>query len=127
MTVWRRPRTAAAYGVPQELKDKAWEYLGEPLRSVLRRWKKEPAVAHLLRVPGGDICGSYYCAAQEWGANTLRLICSSRSTRLTPSRICPIPAMPEIAASAPLERSAPMTWITPRTTSITAVRFSPMW
>ena len=31
----------AACGVPQELKDKAWEYLDEPLRSVLRRWKKE--------------------------------------------------------------------------------------
>lgn len=28
----------AAYGVPQELKDKAWAYLDEPLRSVLRRW-----------------------------------------------------------------------------------------
>ena len=31
----------AAYGVPQELKDEAWAYLDEPLRSVLRRWKKE--------------------------------------------------------------------------------------
>lgn len=31
----------AAYGVPQELKDKAWEYLAEPLREVLRRWRKE--------------------------------------------------------------------------------------
>lgn len=31
----------AAYGVPQELKDKAWKYLDEPLRSVLRRWEKE--------------------------------------------------------------------------------------
>ena len=31
----------AAYGVPQELKDKAWEYLDEPLRAVLHRWKKE--------------------------------------------------------------------------------------
>lgn len=31
----------AAYGVPQELKDKAWEYLAEPLRKVLRRWQKE--------------------------------------------------------------------------------------
>lgn len=29
------------YGVPQELKDKAWEYLDEPLRAVLHRWKKE--------------------------------------------------------------------------------------
>ena len=31
----------AAYGVPRELKDKAWEYLAEPLREVLRRWQKE--------------------------------------------------------------------------------------
>ena len=31
----------AAYGVPQWIKDKAWEYLDEPLRAVLRRWKKE--------------------------------------------------------------------------------------
>lgn len=31
----------AAYGVPQWIKDKAWEYLDEPLREVLRRWKKE--------------------------------------------------------------------------------------
>ena len=31
----------AAYGVPRELKDKAWEYLTEPLREVLRRWQKE--------------------------------------------------------------------------------------
>lgn len=31
----------AAYGVPQELEDKAWEFLTEPLRDVLRRWKKE--------------------------------------------------------------------------------------
>lgn len=30
----------AAYGVPRELKDKAWEYLAEPLREVLRRWQK---------------------------------------------------------------------------------------
>ena len=30
----------AAYGVPRELKDKAWEYLDEPLREVLRRWQK---------------------------------------------------------------------------------------
>ena len=31
----------AAYGVPWELEDKAWEYLDEPLRAALRRWKKE--------------------------------------------------------------------------------------
>lgn len=31
----------AAYGVPQWMKDKAWEYLDEPLRDVLRRWRKE--------------------------------------------------------------------------------------
>lgn len=31
----------AAYGVPEELKDKAWEYLDEPLREVLRCWEKE--------------------------------------------------------------------------------------
>lgn len=31
----------AAYGVPQWMKDKVWEYLDEPLRDVLRRWKRE--------------------------------------------------------------------------------------
>lgn len=31
----------AAYGVPQWIKDKAWGYLDEPLRDVLRRWKRE--------------------------------------------------------------------------------------
>ena len=31
----------AAYGMPQEFKDKAWEYLDEPLREVLHRWEKE--------------------------------------------------------------------------------------
>lgn len=31
----------AAYGVPRELKEKAWKYLAEPLREVLRRWQKE--------------------------------------------------------------------------------------
>ncbi len=30
-----------AYGVPQWIKDKAWEYLDEPLRDVLRRWREE--------------------------------------------------------------------------------------
>lgn len=75
----------------------------------------------------GRFCPSYYCAVQDRESDTLRLICSSRSTRPTPSRMCPIPAMPEIAASAPLERLVPTTWVTPRTISITAVRFSPMW
>ncbi len=31
----------AAYGVPQWIKDKAWEYLDEPLREVLRKWQGE--------------------------------------------------------------------------------------
>lgn len=30
----------AAYGVPRKLRDRAWEYLTNPLRSVLRRWQK---------------------------------------------------------------------------------------
>lgn len=30
----------AAYGVPRKLEEKAWEYLDEPLREVLRRWKR---------------------------------------------------------------------------------------
>lgn len=30
----------AAYGVPQWMKDKAWEYLDEPLRDVCRRWRR---------------------------------------------------------------------------------------
>ena len=34
-------------------------------------------------------------------------------------------AMPEIDASIPEERASPSTWVTPRTTSITAVRFKP--
>ena len=29
----------AAYGVPQWMKEKAWEYLDEPLREVCRRWE----------------------------------------------------------------------------------------
>ena len=77
-------------------------------------------------------CGTglslYFVVQLKTGkADTLRLICSSRSTRLTPSKMCPIPAIPEMAASEPLESSVPMTWVTPRTTSITTVRFSPMW
>ena len=31
----------AAYGIPQEIKDKAWTYLDEPLRDICRRWKNE--------------------------------------------------------------------------------------
>ena len=31
----------AAYGVPQRIKDKALEYLDEPLHDVLRRWERE--------------------------------------------------------------------------------------
>lgn len=31
----------AAYGVPQWIQDQAWEYLDEPLREVLRRWREE--------------------------------------------------------------------------------------
>lgn len=30
----------AAYGVPQWMKDKVWEYLTAPLRDVLRRWRR---------------------------------------------------------------------------------------
>jgi ADP-ribosylglycohydrolase len=30
----------AAYGIPQEIFDKAWTYLDEPLRDVCRRWHK---------------------------------------------------------------------------------------
>ena len=31
----------AACGVPQQIKDEAWEYLDEPLRGVLRKWQEE--------------------------------------------------------------------------------------
>ena len=30
----------AAYGIPDWIKEKAWSYLDEPLRDVLRRWRK---------------------------------------------------------------------------------------
>lgn len=30
----------AAYGIPDEIKEKAYSYLDEPLKDVLRRWKK---------------------------------------------------------------------------------------
>ena len=30
----------AFYGIPEEMKEKAYVYLDEPLKDVLRRWKK---------------------------------------------------------------------------------------
>ena len=30
----------AVYGIPEEIKEKAYAYLDEPLKDVLRRWKK---------------------------------------------------------------------------------------
>lgn len=30
----------AAYGIPEDIKEKAYAYLDEPLKDVLRRWKK---------------------------------------------------------------------------------------
>ncbi|MCD8300640.1 MAG: ADP-ribosylglycohydrolase family protein [Clostridiales bacterium] len=36
----------AAYGIPKWIKDKAWSYLDEPLRDVLRRWRKFVAPEH---------------------------------------------------------------------------------
>lgn len=30
----------AAYGIPEEMKEKALSYLDEPLKDILRRWKK---------------------------------------------------------------------------------------
>ena len=30
----------AAYGIPEDIKEKAYTYLDEPLKDVLRRWKK---------------------------------------------------------------------------------------
>lgn len=61
-----------------------------------------------------------------FSAGTLCPICTSSATRLTPNRICPIPAIPEIAAFMPEESAVPSTWGTPRTTSIIAVRFRPI-
>lgn len=36
----------AAYGIPKQIKDKAYSYLDEPLKAVLRRWNKyiEPSI-----------------------------------------------------------------------------------
>ena len=64
---------------------------------------------------------SYFRAVPYRFSGMLRLNCSNTSTMLTPSRICPMPATPEIAALAPLESSVPSTCATPRTTIITAV------
>ena len=58
-------------------------------------------------------------------AATARRTWSSTSTRLTPSRMWPMPATPEMAALAPAERGAPSTCSTPRTRNITAVRLRP--
>ena len=68
---------------------------------------------------------SYFGAVPYRLSGTLRLSCSNTSTMLTPSRMCPMPAMPEIAALVPLENSVPSTCATPRTTIITAVMFRP--
>ena len=36
----------AAYGIPQWIKDKAWSYLGEPLRDVCRKWRNTVGKQH---------------------------------------------------------------------------------
>ena len=61
-----------------------------------------------------------------YACDTLRLICTRSSTRLTPSRMCPTPAMPEIAALMPEGSAVPNTCVTPRTASMNAARFNPM-
>ncbi len=38
----------AAYGVPEWIQDKAWEYLDEPLRDVLRRWHSALKQRHTI-------------------------------------------------------------------------------
>ena len=38
----------AAYGMPEWMHDKAWEYLDEPLRDVLLRWHRELRTQHTL-------------------------------------------------------------------------------
>ena len=35
----------AAYGIPEWIKDKAYSYLDEPLKEVLRRWEKEVSIS----------------------------------------------------------------------------------
>lgn len=74
--------------------------------------------------PGGAAAEK---GAQRSDAGRLRRIWSSSRIRLTPSRIWPIPAMPEIDASRPEERAIPRTCVIPRTASMTAVRFRPTW
>ena len=71
-----------------------------------------------FRRHGGFVLCDYFSA-------TLFLTCRSSITMLMPSRICPMPATPEIAAFMPAESSVPSTCGTPRTTNITAVRFRP--
>ena len=34
----------AAYGIPDWIKDKAYTYLDEPLKDVLRRWEQEVSI-----------------------------------------------------------------------------------
>ena len=36
----------AAYGIPEWIKDKAYSYLDEPLKEVLRRWEKEVSISN---------------------------------------------------------------------------------
>ena len=53
-----------------------------------------PKSKHLTRSTRTLFCAS----SHTFAADTARLTCASSNTMLTPSRICPIPAMPEIAA-----------------------------
>ena len=50
----------------------------------------------------------------------------SRSTIPVPVRICPMPAIPEIDAEAPVDSTVPNTCVTPRTAIMTAVRGTPI-
>jgi len=38
----------AAYGIPDWIKDKAFSYLDEPLKEVLRRWEKEVSISQRI-------------------------------------------------------------------------------
>ena len=38
----------AAYGIPDWIKDKAYTYLDEPLKEVLRRWEKEVSISQRI-------------------------------------------------------------------------------
>ena len=109
---------------PRKVK-RGWQEIRKKSTSDLSRELDRKNEGLIPRAVSAPRCMRF--TAQDGEAAAPHLICSRRSTRLTPSRMCPIPAIPEIAASVPLERLAPMTWVTPRTTSITAVRFSPMW